>query len=87
MYINFSGPPWASCGGGSLLLFLTYSILETPEIMIKDISKVSMPLELFYQKFEVIQHEYRKGIKEAVKNTEVEKEQKAFHLSHFFFFF
>lgn len=55
--------------------------------MIKDISKVSMPLELFYQKFEVIQHEYRKGIKEAVKNTEVEKEQKAFHLSHFFFFF
>lgn len=54
--------------------------------MIKDISKVSMPLELFYQKFEVIQHEYRKGIKEAVKNTEVEKEQKAFHLSHFFFF-
>lgn len=60
--------------------------METPEIMIKDISKVSMPLELFYQKFEVIQHEYRKGIKEAVKNTEVEKEQKAFHLSHFFFF-
>lgn len=52
--------------------------------MTKDISKVSMPLELFYQKFKVIQLEYRKGIKEAVKNTEVEKEQKMFHLIHFF---
>lgn len=63
--------------------------LGTPKIMTKGISKVSMPLELFYQKFNVIQREYRKGLREAVKKTEMEKEQKAFHLSLFFplFFF
>lgn len=54
--------------------------------MTKGISKVSMPLELFYQKFNVIQQEYRKGLREAVKKTEMEKEQKAFHLSLFSFF-
>lgn len=47
---------------------------------------VSKLLKLFYQKFEVIQHEYRKGIREAVRKTEVGKEQKAFHPSQFFFF-
>lgn len=44
-----------------------------------------MPLEFFYRKCKVIQREYGKGIREAVKKIEVEKEQKAFHLSQFFF--
>lgn len=53
----------------------------------EDIFKVSEPLKLFYQKFKVIQHEYRKGIREAVEKTEAGKEQKASHPSQFFFFY